>query len=375
MFKRITSDGTTDDLTPKQYRQLIDQYQDQNDCLMSYARVLFYLMKDFSLELTELDSDDFKSRIDELVNAFDKADSPRAVQHTFEKGKQTIIGFAAREKQYLKDRETEFKGIIEFLRKTLYSVVGESQTFNSQMYQQNLRMEDLLHINDIRQIKQSLQTEVGQMQATIQAKQANDTKRIEMLSREVAILRTNLQWYKDAATTDALTQACNRLAFDTHIRSCVEQAEIHRRPLSVLMCDIDNFKSFNTQLGHQMGDVVLQVFVAKCKGIVRETDMVARYGGDEFAIILPETNLRQAMKIAQRICREVSGTKYVHESATSNTEFSFTASIGVATAHRRDKVHALIERADKALYVAKYAGKSCVCTEQDAPQTDHRMAA
>lgn len=364
-----------DELTPRQLIDLLAQYKEQNESLASCVRVLCYLMKDFSFDMAELNSDEFKARIDELVASLDAADSPKTVRRAFEKGKDSILAFIAREKTYLNDRESEFKNIIEFLRKTLANVVGENRTFNSELYEQNLRMEKLVHIDDIRKIKESLQLEVVKMQATIQAKQANDAKRIDVLSKEIEILRTSLQGYKDAATIDSLTRAANRLAFDNEIKTALEQAEVHRKPVSLLMCDVDDFKGFNTKHGHQMGDLVLQVFVAKSRTILRDTDMIARYGGDEFAVILPGTNLRQALKIGRRICDVVSEAKYVHETPAGKTEFTFTSSVGVAEFHKTDKVKSLIGRADKAMYAAKYAGKGCVRTEKDLTEDVQRKAA
>jgi diguanylate cyclase len=370
MFKRATHSDDHEGLSPKQISDLVKSTREQADYLLSCVRILLYLIKDFSFALGEAKAEDFKKRIDEVLNALDAADSPKAAQRAFDSGKDTIIKFIALEKQYLADKETELKEIIEFLRSTLTSVVGENQDFNNQLYEQNIRMEKIVQLDDIRKIKESLMSEVATMRVSIQAKQVSDAKRIETLCREVEVLRDSLQDYKGVAATDPLTKAANRLAFDTHIRACVEQYEIRRRPLSVLMCDIDDFRGFNTAHGHQMGDLVLQVFVAKCKSMLREGDMIARYGGDEFTIILPGASLKQALAVARRLCAAVSSAAYIHETQMEKVEFSFSASIGVAETHRYDKVNTLIERADRAMYAAKHAGKGCVRSEKDLSKAD-----
>lgn len=374
MFKRTTTSKSFEELSPRKMSELVDKCHEQADYLLSCVRILLYLIKDFSFALVEAKAEDFKEHIDEVLNALDAADSPKAAQRAFDSGKDTIIKFIALEKQYLADKETELKKIIEFLHNTLTSVVGENQDFNNQLYEQNLRMEEIVQLDDIRKIKESLMSEVATMRTSIQTKQVSDTKRIETLSREVEVLRVSLQDYKGVAATDPLTKAATRLAFDTHIRACVEQFEIRRRPMSLLMCDIDDFRGFNNAHGHQMGDLVLQVFVAKCKSMLREGDMIARYGGDEFTIVLPGTSLKQALAAARRLCTAVSAAAYIHETQREKVEFSFSASIGVAEVHQHDKINTLIERTDKAMYAAKNAGKACVRSEKDLSKADQRAS-
>ena len=156
--------------------------------------------------------------------------------------------------------------------------------------------------------------------------------------------------------------------------SLTRKLNTYQRPLSLLMCDIDDFRGFNTAHGHQMGDLVLQVFVAKCKSMLREGDMIARYGGDEFTIVLPGASLKQALAVARRLCAAVSSAAYIHETQTGKMEFSFSASIGVAEVHQYDKMNTLIERADKAMYAAKNAGKACVRSEKDLSKADQRAS-
>ena len=375
MFRRKTDSGQYDELTHQQMIELVEKHREQSDYMRSCVRVLCYLVKDFTFDLAVVNADDFKKRMDQLVSDFNAADSPKSMQRTFDSGKESIIGFIANEKQYLSDREAEFKGIIDFLRQTINAIVGESQAFNTTLYEQNMRMGRLTELDDIRRLKETLQGEVETMRTSIQDKQTNDSNHVERLVREVEALRDSLQEYKGAAMTDALTQAANRLAFDNFFRSCVEQGEIHRKRLSLLICDIDDFRSFNTRFGHQIGDVVLQLFVARSKTIVRDTDMVSRYGGDEFAIVLPNTNLQQAKRIASRICEAVADASYAHDTKTGRLEFSFSTSIGVSEMHRYDTVEAIIERADKSLYVSKNAGRSCVRTEKELPKDAQKEAA
>lgn len=367
MLKRNTAPRQYDELTRKEIIELAEQYHEMSEYMRSCLRVLCYLIKDFSFDLDEVQAEDFKQRMDDLVNQISTAESPKAMRKAFDSGKESIIAFITKEKQYLTERESELKGIIDLLKNNIQGLVGQSQTFNTELYEQNMRMGRLAQLDDIRRLKESLQAELAKMQKTIQDKQSNDTKRLEVLMREVEVLRSSIQDYKGAAMTDPLTKAANRLAFDTHIRSCVEQGEMHHQRFALLVCDIDDFREFNTRFGHQIGDIVLQLFVAKCKSILRNVDMVARYGGDEFAIVLPRVNLKQAQRIASRICEAVAGNRYVHNTTSGKLEFNFSVSIGVSEMHRFDTVQAVIDRADKSLYAAKKEGKGCTRNEKQLP--------
>ncbi len=375
MLFRKTRCKVYEEMSPKQIAEVAESYKDQSNYLLSCLRQLAYLMKEATIESPEIDSDGFRKRVDDMVNGLDKAETTRDLQKSFDGGKETMIAFIKKEKKYFEDKDGELKKLIDFLRSTLTSVMGENRSYNGELYEQNLRIGKLTELDDIRKIKESLKAEVATMQKTIRAKQENEEARANKLAREVALLRNSLEEYKGAAMTDPLTKASNRLGFDTDIRRCVEEAELQRRPLSLLMCDIDDFRSFNTRYGHQAADVVLQVFVAKCKAALREPDIVARYGGDEFAIILPNTKLKEAVRVAQRICQTIASNSYAYEGQNTKTEFSFTCTIGVGESHKRDKATAIIERADKAMYVAKNAGKGCVRSEKDILEETQAKAA
>ena len=155
--------------------------------------------------------------------------------------------------------------------------------------------------------------------------------------------------------TDYLTGILNRRAFIKYGEIEIARTMRHTKNLSVIMMDIDNFKSINDKLGHQYGDKALITVARLSRQQMRSMDQIARYGGDEFVILLPETSAKNALMLAKRICNDIANYKYVGESGESCI---LSASVGVAEFNEKETLEALLHRADKALYEAKNAGKN-----------------
>jgi diguanylate cyclase (GGDEF)-like protein len=160
-----------------------------------------------------------------------------------------------------------------------------------------------------------------------------------------------------AATVDALTGLLNRTSLDGRLHQEFERAKRAGNQLAVVMADVDDFKTINDTHGHQIGDAVLQVVGAIIRSAVRVFDVCARYGGDEFAILMPSTDHASAAACAERIRRRVS--EYRGDPVAPMLP-SLTMSVGVAVIEAGDTPAELIQRADRALYQAKAAGKNCV---------------
>jgi diguanylate cyclase (GGDEF)-like protein len=166
-----------------------------------------------------------------------------------------------------------------------------------------------------------------------------------------------------AATVDSLTGLLNRTYLDGRLHQEFERAKRAGNQLAVVMADVDDFKKINDTHGHQIGDAVLQVVGAIIRSAVRVFDVCARYGGDEFAILMPSTDHTSAAACAERIRRRVS--EYRGDPAAPMLP-TLTMSVGVAVIEGRDTPAELLMRADRALYQAKAAGKNCVRVHQPA---------
>jgi diguanylate cyclase (GGDEF)-like protein/PAS domain S-box-containing protein len=159
------------------------------------------------------------------------------------------------------------------------------------------------------------------------------------------------------AQTDPLTGAVNRRHFQELAEREIAQCRRYNHPLTLLMIDIDRFKAVNDNFGHVVGDVVLQEFVRSCHGTLREIDVIARSGGEEFMVLLPETDDQHALQVAERLRQAVSNTEVPVE---GRPPVRITVSVGVASVGDTDLETAL-SHADQALYQAKEKGRNCVC--------------
>jgi two-component system cell cycle response regulator len=175
-------------------------------------------------------------------------------------------------------------------------------------------------------------------------------------------LRDTLQHSLELAITDGLTGLYNRRYFEGHLGTQVQEARREDRPLSVLVLDIDYFKSVNDTYGHDAGDDVLREFARRVRKAVRGVDLCCRYGGEEFVVVMPETDLGTAYAAAERIRERIAAQPFPISGRTR--EIPVTISVGVAGLAGRDDTPAkLIKRADEALYAAKRNGRNRVAAE------------
>lgn len=194
--------------------------------------------------------------------------------------------------------------------------------------------------------------------------------------QEVANLQQSLEAIRAETLTDPLTGLGNRKYFDRAIEDTVKTAVKNGEPLSLLMFDIDHFKSFNDNYGHLTGDQVLRLVAMSLKATIKGQDITARYGGEEFAVVLPNTALRQALTVADHIRRAVM-SKELKKKSTGEILGRVTISVGVSMLQHGDDTDSLIERADACLYAAKRNGRNRVVCEADPEYTptDHIQVA
>ncbi len=186
--------------------------------------------------------------------------------------------------------------------------------------------------------------------------------RLGKIAGEVSELRENLETVQREALTDALTGIPNRKFFDARLREAVREAVRNKEPMSLLLCDIDHFKRFNDTYGHQIGDQVLKLVARSLSDSVKGRDTPARIGGEEFSIILPRTNLQQAVIVANQIRTAIARRKII-DKTTQDNYGDLTLSFGAAEYRPDEAISDLIRRSDSALYHAKRAGRNRVSTE------------
>jgi diguanylate cyclase (GGDEF)-like protein len=178
---------------------------------------------------------------------------------------------------------------------------------------------------------------------------------------DVSELVQNADRLRSLASMDDLTNLLNRRQFMTSFEDEFRRAVHYKRPLSVIMIDADDFKSINDRHGHAVGDEVLRSLAARFRAMVRNSDLLGRVGGEEFAAALPETDLANALDAAERLRREVSEEPFEVRNATLRV----TVSLGVAAKRPHDTDPGeLLRFADRALYAAKASGRNCVSADR-----------
>jgi diguanylate cyclase len=202
----------------------------------------------------------------------------------------------------------------------------------------------------------------------VEIRHAAMEQRLNAAKQEMESLQQSLATTTIEAIRDTVTGLANRRGFNSAVEDACERAGSESTPFSLLMLDIDHFKSFNDRFGHLMGDSVLSLVGVTLKQSLKGADFAARYGGEEFAVILPDTNLRNATVVAEQI-REKIMVREMKKRSTGENLGGITVSIGVASYRPGERPRPIIERADACLYEAKRAGRNCVRCETD----EHRM--
>ena len=188
--------------------------------------------------------------------------------------------------------------------------------------------------------------------------------RLSASKQEIQQLQQNLDAVRSESLTDPLTALSNRKFFDAALAEAIAEAAKINQPLSLLMADVDHFKSFNDKYGHLTGDQVLRLVAVSVKQNVKGRDIAARYGGEEFVIALPNTALQSALTVADHIRHAVMNKELMKRSSGERLG-RVTISIGVAVLRPNDTPQMLIERADGCLYAAKRNGRNRVICESD----------
>ncbi len=201
--------------------------------------------------------------------------------------------------------------------------------------------------------------------STLDKLSTRDISYLEQLTRQSAITINRANAYAKIlqyATLDALTGLNNRRQFEVRLKQEIATTKRQKNPLCAMMIDIDFFKKVNDTYGHASGDAVLRAVASVIKEHLRESDIPSRYGGEEFAVLLPYTHIDEAQIVGERLRKAVESTPVPIDKKNINV----TISMGLAEFNPEETGEELFERADKALYEAKESGRNRVCINKDA---------
>ena len=252
------------------------------------------------------------------------------------------------------------KRIEEIAEKMMVTLVATGK--NTEDYGETLEnftgdLEGANSVDDIKQMVASVLGETKEMAThmeELQSKVTSSTEEVNQLKGEL-----------ESARKDALTGVANRKCFDESLAAAALAAEENEQPLSLIIADLDHFKSFNDNFGHQIGDQVLKIVGHVLRQTVKGQDTAARYGGEEFALVLPNTSIGGAISVAENV-RKIIASKKLMQKGTETDFGSITLSLGAATYVPGEDLAELISRADKALYEAKKQGRNRVVSDETA---------
>jgi diguanylate cyclase len=263
-------------------------------------------------------------------------------------------------------------GEIDDVMNLITEALAMSARYDDSLSGASRKLEVAQSREQVKTVVESLMKSTREMRGTNKALE----DRLTLSKSEISNLQQSLEAIRAESLTDPLTGLGNRKYFDRSIDSAVQNALASGEPLSLLMFDIDHFKSFNDSYGHLTGDQVLRLVGMSLRQTIKGQDVTARYGGEEFAVVLPNTALRQALTVADHIRRAVMA-KELKKKSTGEILGRVTISVGVAMLKPDDDTDSLIERADACLYAAKRNGRNRVVCEADpeyAAETRGRVA-
>jgi diguanylate cyclase len=260
----------------------------------------------------------------------------------------------------LEDTGGRLRHIVDQVKRHIESAAGDATKFGQTLDDFSTAIGDDKEMGDIRGLIADL---VVETQAVAERNHSLE-ERLNRASSEVSHLKQNLETVQREARTDALTGIPNRKSFDLRMREAARDAMEHGEPLSLLIADIDHFKRFNDLYGHHIGDQVLRLVARTLTDSVKGRDTPARFGGEEFAIVLPQTRLTDARIVAEQVRAGLARRKLVARDRQSDYGI-VTLSFGAAQYRPGEPLSAFIERADAALYCAKRRGRNRVATEDE----------
>ena len=263
--------------------------------------------------------------------------------------------------------ETQLTKLRQDLQKFLHTILseiigmsGQSERYEAVITKSVDKLSGNVSIQNIRKVVNDIIVEtkkIGKVSKAIKEKLIKTTEELETLQQEFNRAKTE-------ALIDFLTGVGNRKAFDERLAAIAGAADSEGDDLCLLLIDIDHFKNFNDKFGHIVGDEVLKFVSKKIKEMIKGGDFLARFGGEEFAIILPRTSLSDANIVAENIRHFFTQAK-LKSTASSKKLGGITISIGAACYRSGEPLEEFVNRCDKALYHAKETGRNRVATESD----------
>ena len=259
------------------------------------------------------------------------------------------------ETAFVTDRLHNYRSVVEDMVAGLRQIAERDQNTEDRVLESLNAVEQAINDGELQSIEAALSQTIEQVTQTFAEQKQEYEEQLEELNGRLSSLRQDLVAAREEMKRDPLTDAYNRGAFDTAIEQSLNMHFILNQPVTLVMIDLDNFKGVNDNYGHAAGDAVLRD-VGECleRAFIRKGDLVARFGGDEFAVILNDTSAENSTRLIERFLENANKIKV--KDAPDDTLVSCSA--GYTEVHESDSVESVIKRADRALYAAKSAGRN-----------------
>jgi diguanylate cyclase len=269
----------------------------------------------------------------------------------------------------IEDARRTLLSLAESIRGSVGLADGDMQRYQASLAGASQRLDRSECTIDLRQ----LVSELSQETETIRESGAQLRAMLEESRRESEALRQQLAQVRQEATTDPLTGLPNRKVFESALDDLVSDFEANGYSFCLIIVDIDRFKLVNDTHGHLVGDKVIRYVADTIRSCAKGKDLVVRMGGEEFALLLPETALRGAIALSEDIRRNVEAGRLVRSDNREDIG-TVTVSLGAAAFRNGESAHSLIARADEALYRAKSSGRNQVIAEADVLESTSSAA-
>ena len=318
---------------------------------------LLYIIDTYNKHLIELEKHPVRKTremLDEFAKELLKSDDKNLDRILF-RFRQFFSSYRIDESAYIQKTFEDFRTIIWDFVDQLSDDIGEEQQEDFEIRRNLDELKEAVEANSIDDLKNQSRRFIDFYMEKQFKKDKRRTTRMKSIRKNLNLVKKQLADANTTLRTDHLTQAFNRKTFDEYMEQHHKLFHNSKHPVTLMLVDIDHFKKINDTFGHQVGDFVLKELVQTLKSMfTRESDLLARIGGEEFAIILPDYQIEHAVKKAEEVLSRIRAEAYVHE----DREIRFTISIGIAQLQESESVGAWVKRADMALYSSKTNGRN-----------------